>query len=191
MYNADIMEDDIAKVIISSGEIAERVSAMADEMVQTYGQPDEGITIVTVLAGSLVFLSDLIRRLPLRMRIALVTASSYAGKATTAGKIHLESTTLPDLRNRNVLIVDDIVETGGTLRLVQAAVRRLCPRRIRTAVLLRKTTKAPSDVPIDFVGFDIGDDFVVGYGLDYDGLYRNLPFIAVLKPEMYNAESAL
>lgn len=184
------MQDDIQRVVIAERAIKERVVEMAGEIADAYGPCTDGITIVTVLAGSLIFLSDLIRLLPIKMRVGLVAVSSYAGRTTASrGATTLGLGSLGDLRDRNVLIVDDIVETGRTLRIVQAEVRRLEPRSVQTAVLLRKMSRAPADVPVDYIGFDIEDVFVVGYGLDYDGLYRNLPYIAVLRPELYDTEA--
>lgn len=183
------MLDDVARVVVSERQIEARVAAMAEEIASFYADSKEGVTIVTILTGSLVFLADLIRRLPIRMRVALVTVSSYAGKTMQSRGAVLESAILPDLCNRDVLIVDDILDTGGTLRLVRDRLRAESPRSIRTAVMLRKRDKAPADLPVEFVGFDIEDEFVVGYGLDYDGLYRNLPYIGVLKPELYTTES--
>ncbi len=183
------MHSEIQKVVITERAIKERVVELAAEIAEVYGRCEDGVTIVTVLAGSLIFLSDLIRLLPIKMRVGLMAVSSYAGQTTTSRGAKLELTSLPDLRNRNVLIVDDIVETGRTLRIVQEEVRRLGPRSVQTVVLLRKTSRAPADVPVDFIGFDIEDVFVVGYGLDYDGLYRNLPYIGVLRSELYDAEA--
>lgn len=184
------MRNDVARVVISEREIATRVALMADEITAAYADSGEGITIVTILTGSLVFLADLIRCLPMRIRIALVAVTSYAGKTTESRGARLEYAILPDLYNCDVLIVDDILDTGGTLRIVQDLVRSGRPRSVRTAVLLRKHDVAPQDIPVDFVGFDIEDEFVIGYGLDYDGLYRNLPYIGVLKSELHEPEPA-
>lgn len=117
------------------------------------------------------------------LRIGLVTVSSYPGSSTRSAGAKLLTSSYPELQNRDVLLVDDILDTGGTLRLVQRDIRAAAPRSMRTAVLLRKMGKAPPDVTVDFVGFDIEDVFVVGYGLDYDGLYRNLPHIAEWRPD--------
>ena len=117
-------------------------------------------------------------------------ASSYAGKTTESRGARLEYAILPDLCNCDVLIVDDILDTGGTLRIVQDLVRSGRPRSVRTAVLLRKREVAPANLPVDFVGFDIEDEFVIGYGLDYDGLFRNLPYIGVLKSDFHERERA-
>jgi hypoxanthine phosphoribosyltransferase len=184
------MENDIARVLITEEALKKRVAVLATEITRSYADPQAGITIVTVLAGAIIFLGDLIRRLPIKIRIELVSVSSYRGRTTSPGDPILTPTSLPDLHGRDVLIVDDILDTGGTLRLVEDEVRRAGPRSIRTAVMLRKAGKAPPDVTVDFVGFDIEDAFVVGYGLDYGGLYRNLPFIAVLKPELYVSEGS-
>jgi len=175
------MRVEVGRIIITAEALEERVAGLAREIAASYAQDSGGLTIISVLAGAIIFVSDLIRRLPLQMRIGLVAVSSYPGDATVSMGPTLGSKILPDLRNRNVLIVDDILETGRTLRLVQGLVRRGGPREVRTAVLLRKASKAPPDLPVEFVGFDIGDRFVIGYGLDYDGLFRNLPYVAELE----------
>lgn len=179
------MERDIARVLITKQMPEERVSALATDIARAYPNPREGITIVMVPVGSIIFLADLIRQLPIKMRIGLLTVSSYPGATTGSQGASLTSTGFPDLRGRDVLIVDDILDTGGTLRLVRAEAGRAGPRSVKTAVLLRKADKAPPDVAVDFVGFDVEDAFLVGYGLDYDGLYRNPPYVAVLDPEVY------
>ncbi len=174
------MDQQIGDVVIPERAIRNRVAEMGDEILNAFGEPAEGITIVSVLAGSIVFLSDLIRQLPTKMRLGIVSVTSYPGRATSSKGAILETWKLPDLRNCHVLIVDDIVESGGTLRLVLDEIKKSAPRSVKTAVLLRKIAKAPKDLPIDFVGFDIDDAFVVGYGLDFDGYYRNLPYIATI-----------
>lgn len=186
------MHDDIAEVLISSEALHRRVVELGAQIAERYrdtaqpmvdGKP-EGVTLITILSGSIVFLSDLIRHLPIRMNLGLITVSSYPGRATTTQGSRVEEVSLPDVRNRRVLIVDDILDTGGTLRAVQRLLREAGASDVRTVVLLRKRSKAPADVPVDFVGFDVEDRFVVGYGLDYDGHYRNLPFIGTLKPSV-------
>jgi hypoxanthine phosphoribosyltransferase len=179
------MEDDIARVLITREEIARRVSEMADAIGRTYEEQEEGLTLVTILSGSLIFLADLIRCLPIRMKIGLITVSSYAGATTTSRGAKLLSEIRADVRGRHVLVIDDILDTGNTLRLVLERLGEHRPASLRTCVLLRKPTKAPPDVRADFVGFDIDDVFVVGYGLDYNDLYRNYPHIGILRPELY------
>jgi hypoxanthine phosphoribosyltransferase len=183
------MEDDIARILIPRDRIAARVGELAREIGAIYGTPDEGLTLVTILSGSVIFLADLIRELPIRMKIALITVSSYGGATTTSRGAAVVSELKADVRGRHVLVIDDILDTGGTLRLVTARLREQRPASLRTCVLLRKPSKAPPDVVADFVGFDIDDVFVVGYGLDFDDLYRNYPHIGVLRPELYATPS--
>lgn len=179
------MHRDIDRIIISQKQLQDRVTALAKEIASDYARSEEGLTLVTVLSGSVIFLADLIRQLPMKMRIDLVTVSSYEGKSTQSVEPKLHSDQPLMVRGRDVLIVDDILDTGKTLRLVRAWVKREKPKSVRTVVLLRKPAKAPSEVVVDYIGFDIEDLFVVGYGLDYNSLYRNLPYVAVLKPELY------
>ncbi len=180
------MDSDIARILIPRGKIARRVKELAEEIARTYeGDADAGITVVTILAGALIFVSDLMRRLPLRMKVGLIMVSSYAGPRTSPGEPKVIHGLNTDVAGRHVLLVDDILDTGGTLRMVRRRLEDAGARSIRTCVLLRKPAKAPPDVRADFVGFDIEDAFVVGYGLDFDDQYRNLPDIAVLREEIY------
>jgi hypoxanthine phosphoribosyltransferase len=182
------MNGDIATILIPRERIARRVREMAGEIERTYASDlDAGLTLVTILSGSLIFLADLIRCLPLRMKIGLITVSSYKGTRPTSPRVLQQLTT--DVRGSHVLLVDDILDTGGTLRLVRDQLLPAGPKSIRTCVLLRKPAKAPPDVPADFVGFDVEDVFVVGYGLDYNDHYRNLPDIAVLREEVYSSKA--
>jgi hypoxanthine phosphoribosyltransferase len=160
------------------------VQALAAAIAAAYGVDDRGLTLVPILSGSLIFLADLVRELPLKMKIALVQVSAYPGPARQAGQPATRLQLTADVRGRHVLVVDDILDSGRTLRHVQAMVAARQPASLRTVVLLRKPAKAPPDVPVDFVGFDIDDLFVVGYGLDYDDHYRNFPHIGVLRPEL-------
>jgi hypoxanthine phosphoribosyltransferase len=119
------------------------------------------------------------------MHIGLMTVSRYRGATTTGGDARIVQEVTVDIRNRHVLVVDDILDTGSTLRTVREQLGQLGPASLRICTLLRKPARAPKDLAPDFVGFDIEDVFVVGYGLDYNNQYRNLPDIAVLKPECY------
>ncbi len=179
------MEGDIQRILISRERISRRVSELAVDISATYRDGQASLIIVPILAGSVIFLADLIRHLPFKMKIGLMTVSSYRGATTQAGEARLVRDLNLDIRDRHVLIVDDILDTGNTLRMVIAELRQRNPASLRVCVLLRKTARAPRDVPVDFVGFDIEDVFVVGYGLDYNDHYRNWPDIGVLKPELY------
>lgn len=166
------------RVLIPEDEIRRRVDQVAAQIAAAYeGQP---LTIVSVLTGSLVFLADLIRRLDLPLRIALVQASSYRGATTTPGELHVQADLLPDLKGRHILLIDDILDTGKTLKHMVEHLRGLGTASVRTAVFMRKEGRQEVAIEPDFVGFTIPNEFVVGYGLDYDDEYRNLPFIGVL-----------
>lgn len=183
------MTCDLQRILIPRDRIARRVGELAREIARAYaGDEGAGITIVTILSGSLIFLADLIRELPFRTKIGLITVSSYRGATTRPAEARIGLEMNLDVAGRHVLIVDDILDTGGTVRLVRERVAACGAKTIRTCVLLRKPAKAPPDVPAEFVGFDISDDFVVGYGLDYNDYYRNLPDIGVLRPELYTSQ---
>ena len=184
------MQADIERVLISRRQIAARVGQLADQISGHYAKCSEGLVIVPVLAGAMVFLADLIRHLPLRMRIGLVGFSSYRGPASEPGDLACVRPLDMDVERRHVLVVDDILDTGRTLRRVVSDLRRMKPASVRTCVLLRKPGKTEGDFEPDFVGFDIEDVFVVGYGLDYDDQYRNWPDLVVLKPELYGTPRA-
>ena len=165
-------------VLLSAEQIQKRVGEMARQIGDDYGgQP---ITIVGVLTGSLIFLADLVRRLDLPLRIGLIQASSYRGSATAPGALRLGPDLIPDVRGRHVLLLDDILDTGQTLTHLVGHLRELRPLSVKVAVLLRKRGRQKVALEPDYHGFDIPDAFVVGYGLDHNDEYRNLPHIAVL-----------
>jgi hypoxanthine phosphoribosyltransferase len=183
-YNA-VMEGDLAKILIPREQIERRVQELGRDIAAVYGERPEGLVIAAILSGSIIFLADLIRCLPFKMRLGLMTVSRYRGATTSGGETRLIQDLSEDIAGRDVLVVDDILDSGGTLREVKRQLASRGPASLRTCVLLRKTAKAPKDVTADFVGFEIEDVFVVGYGLDYDGQYRNWPDIGVLRSELY------
>jgi hypoxanthine phosphoribosyltransferase len=166
------------EILIPAERIQARVSELARQIAHDYhNQP---ITIVGVLTGSLIFLADLIRRLDLPLRIGLIQASSYRGTATVAGELYVQPELIPDVSGRHVLLLDDILDTGQTLAYVSEHLGSLGVASLRVAVLLRKRDRQKVSFEPDYCGFDIPNAFVVGYGLDYNDEYRNLPYIAVL-----------
>jgi hypoxanthine phosphoribosyltransferase len=185
------MQADIDRVLISRQQIASRVKQLADQIALQYRDSPGGLVLVCILSGALIFLADLIRHLPMRMRIGLIGLSSYPGPTTAAHPPRLIKPLDIDIRIRHVLLIDDILDTGQTLRQVLDQLRQMHPASLRVCVLLRKPAKAPPDLVPDFLGFDIEDLFVVGYGLDYDDQYRNWPDIAVLKPQAYASAAPL
>jgi hypoxanthine phosphoribosyltransferase len=178
------MHEDIDRILLTNDRILDRVRELAREIVGCYDDAECGLTLVPILSGSIIFLADLIRELPLKMKLALVHVSTYPGKATQAQDTKTILEPVGDVAGRHVLVVDDILDSGRTLRRVHEMLARLQPASLRTAVLLRKPGKAPPEVSADFVGFDIEDEFVVGYGLDFDDHYRNFPHIGVLRREL-------
>jgi hypoxanthine phosphoribosyltransferase len=156
------------------------------------GVGPQGLTLVPVMSGAVVFTADLVRRLPVRLRVHPVSASSYPGRSVrSVGAVELRGLdALPqDLSGHDVLVVDDILDTGRTLARVLEAVRARGPRRLRSCVLLRKRRASPPLVEADLVGFEAPDEFVVGYGLDYDGWHRDLPDVAALASPIEGAEA--
>lgn len=179
------MEQDIDRILWRKEQIHARVRELAGQIAATYdGLPEPGLTLVPVLSGSIIFVADLIRELPLKMKIALVQVSAYPGRSVTAQTPRTLIELTGDIHGHHVLIVDDILDSGRTLARVQEQVRARNPASLRTAVLLRKRSRAPRDFPVDFVGFDVDDLFVVGYGLDFADHYRNYPHIGVLRREL-------
>lgn len=168
-------------VLLSAADLAagiDRLSAAVRESVE--GRP---LTIVGVLTGSIVVVSDLIRRLEGPIRLGMVWASSYRGTATRPGRLEMRLDQLPDLSGQDVLVVDDIFDSGRTLEALLAELRGRGAARVRSLVLLRKQGRSEVTITPDFVGFEIPDLFVVGYGLDFDGGFRHLPYVAALDPE--------
>ncbi len=176
-------QGDIERILIDRTRIATRVAEMgtqiASDLELTTGA--DRLVVVPVLTGALVFTADLVRTMPMRLRLELIEASSYPGRATTSQGVTLGSGPTDSLSGAHVLIVDDIFDSGRTLAAVRDLVAATNPASVRTAVLLRKEVERAVDMTPDYVGFDVPDAFVVGYGLDYDGWYRNLPNIAVLR----------
>lgn len=167
------------KIVLSESELREGVARLAEQIAAEY----EGrlLTIVGVLTGSVVLLADLIRLLPGPLRVGLVQARSYRGTATRPGPLAIHPELFPDIRGHDVLLVDDIYDTGRTLLALLTQIDELDPASVRSAVLLRKLGRSEVAIEPDYVGFEIPNEFVVGYGLDYNDLYRNLPYLAALE----------
>jgi hypoxanthine phosphoribosyltransferase len=176
--------EEVDHILITEREIARRIRRLSAEIERDFRGRE--MVVVSLLNGTVMFLADLIRHLSLPLRLDFIGVSSYGAGATSGELIFTKELRL-DVRGRDVLLVDDILDTGRTMKRVLAKLRRLRPRRVRTCVLLDKTTRRVEKIRADYVGFTIPDLFVIGYGLDYAERYRNLPFVGVLKPEMYRA----
>ncbi len=165
-------------ILITAEEIRARLGTLASEIVRAYeGKP---VTVVGILNGCLMFVADVVRRIDLPLRVAFVTASSYRGTNIVAAKLEIHDELLPDITGRNILLLDDILDTGKTLTRVVAHLIDRGASSVKVGVLLRKIGRQEVPFEPDFVGFTIPDKFVVGYGLDFNDEYRHLPYIAVL-----------
>lgn len=176
------------KTLISETEIRDRVLQLGETLSREYeGRP---LTILGVLTGSIVLLADLIRASSVPLRVALIQASSYGGTRTSPGELSINDALVPDLKGRDVVILDDIFDTGRTMVGLIQTVKSFEPRSVKSAVLLWKTERTEVEMQPDFFGFKIPDEFVVGYGLDYNDEYRHLPFIGVMEDEDLKSASS-
>ncbi len=184
------MSKPVGRVLIGRNEIAERTRDLgarltADllEDLQREGHGSESaqrIVLLPVLTGAMVFAADLVRSMPIAMQIRAISVSSYPGKATTSQGVTLRGDFPDDLAGTHVVLVDDIYDTGRTLAALQALVMKQAPASLRTCVLLSKQVERLAEATVEHVGFEIPAEFVIGYGLDFDGMHRNLPDIRVL-----------
>lgn len=176
---------DIERILIPRDRIAQRIRELAAEIRRDLDDlsRDGEIVLVPVMTGSIIFVADLMRELPHKIRISVLAASSYPGRATQSKGPPITSALPDDLAGKHVLIVDDILDSGSTIREIRQQISEKRPRSVQACVLLRKTRTSALETPCEYVGFDIPDEFVVGYGLDYDNYYRNFPHIGTLKQE--------
>jgi hypoxanthine phosphoribosyltransferase len=174
--------NEVEFILISQTGLARRVRSLARQIEEDFEGRD--LVIVALLNGTVVFLADLLRQLSMPLRLDFIGISSY-GNGTESTELVFTKELRLDVSGRDVLLVDDILDTGKTLARVSAKLHKLGPRQIKTCVLLDKPSRRVEKVTADYVGFIIPNHFVVGYGLDFAERYRNLPFVGVLRPEMY------
>lgn len=181
-----LVHGDIEKILIDRDRIAARIRELGAAIQRDLDAiEDEGeVVLVPVLTGSIIFVADLMRELSAKIRIGVVTVTSYPGSVMTSKGAQIAGALPRELEGKHVLIVDDILDSGGTIRLIRDVISRHHPRSIRACVLLRKQLESAMSTECEYVGFDIPDEFVVGFGLDYDDYYRNLPDICTLKREV-------
>jgi len=173
------MHQDIEKVLIDEAVIQKRLDVLAEKIMADFqGKP---LVVVALLKGALLFMADLLRRIPIPMEIECINVASYHGSTESSGTVQFLDKTLPDVKGRSVLLLDDILDTGGTLHAVIGKLNEQGAKEIKTCVLLTKDIPRERVREADYTGFVIGDEFVVGYGLDYEGRYRNLPYVGILK----------
>lgn len=175
------MRDDIAGILVTEAQIQQRLDTLAADIRRDYDGKD--LTLVPVLTGSVMFVADLLRRLPMELRLDFLGLSSYHGQTRSSGEVVVTKALRLDVRGRDVLVVDDILDSGLTLARIRELIAPLQPRSLKFCLLLEKEIPRAVECHADYVGFRIPNEFVVGYGLDYCERYRNLPYIGVLKPE--------
>jgi hypoxanthine phosphoribosyltransferase len=177
---------DVAEILITEDQIRGKVAELGAQLSADYA--GRSVTLVSVLKGSLPFMADLMRQISVPVTIDLMEVSSYGGQSTeTSGLVRILKDLSASIEDKDVVIVEDIIDTGLTLNYLVRYLRGKNPRSLRICALLDKPARRLVDIAIDYRGFTIPDQFVVGYGLDYGEHYRNLPFIGVLKPEVYTA----
>ena len=178
------LRDDVAKVLIPEDVLQRRVEELGQAITETYSDEDPPL-LVCVLKGAFVFLADLTRQMHVRHEVDFMETSSYGARTKSSGVVRILLDLERNIEGRHVLIVEDIVDSGRTLKYVTRNLQTRNPASVRVCTLLNKPSRRVMDVPIDFAGFEVPDEFVIGYGLDFDEEYRNLPFIGVLKKEVY------
>jgi hypoxanthine phosphoribosyltransferase len=177
------LETDVAEVLLSEEEIRARIADLGRRVSDDYAGHE--LTLVSVLKGSLPFMADLMRAITVPVRIDLMEVSSYGTATESSGLVRILKDLSASIEGRDVLIVEDIIDTGLTLNYLLRYLRGKNPRSLRICTLLDKPARRLVEIPVDYVGFTIPDRFVVGFGLDYGELYRNLRFVGVLRPEVY------
>jgi hypoxanthine phosphoribosyltransferase len=176
------MRGDLERVLFDEPAIHRRLDDIAAQISSDCR--DCELTVIAVLHGSLMFVADLLRRIPLPLKLDCMSVASYHGKAQSSSEVVFKEVTVPDVVGRDVLILDDILDSGHTLAAIRETLETAKPRSIRVCVLLSKKKQRARQVNADYVGFEIEDEFVVGYGLDFKERYRNLPYIGVLRKDL-------
>ena len=176
------MQEDLERTLFDEATIKARLDEIAAQISADYR--DRELTVIAVLNGSLIFMADLLRRIPLPLKLDCLSVASYHGGTKTSGEVVFKQVMLPDVEGRHILILDDILDSGLTLNAIRRKLQEAKPLSIRVCVLLEKKVQRAAPVHADYVGFEIGNEFVVGYGLDYMERYRNLPCIGVLRNDL-------
>lgn len=181
-----VLDDDIAQILVDEETIQQRVIALGEAISQAYEGQD--LVLVSVLKGSIIFMSDLVRSITVPHEIDFMATSSYGAATNSSGVVRILKDLNVSIQGRNILVVEDIIDSGHTLNYLLRLLLERQPASLRIVTLLDKPDRRAVPIDVDWVGFAIPNEFVVGYGLDYNELYRNLPYIGVLKPSVYGGE---
>ncbi|NLK22300.1 MAG: hypoxanthine phosphoribosyltransferase [Epulopiscium sp.] len=177
------MKNDIKKILFTEEELAKRVQELGEIISKDY--EGEEITVIGILKGSNIFMGDLIRKIDIPVYIDFMVVSSYGQSTESSGVVRVLKDLEQDIEGKNILIVEDVIDTGLTLNYLKENLLRRNPKSLRICSLLDKPARRKVDLFIDYIGFEIPDEFIVGYGIDYAEKYRSLPYVAVLKNEIY------
>ena len=182
------LHPDIEQILISEEQLHECAVNMGQAITRDYADASDNIVVVSVLRGAAIFMADLVRQIQLPLEMDYMAISSYGSGTQSSGVITVQKDITSDIRGKHVIIAEDIIDSGLTLRYTIEHLRGFGPASVEVAALLRKEREGQAEVDARYVGFTIPDAFVVGYGLDYAERYRNLPYLGILKPQVYGAE---
>lgn len=186
-----MINKDVAKILISEEELDRTVSRLADEINRDYAGEDKRLVLLCILKGSIVFMGDLMKKINIPLEIDCMRVSSYGAGTSSSGNVNIIMDIMrSDLHDCDLLIVEDIIDSGRTLAYLTKYLLNKGAKSVKTCTLLDKPSRRVVEFTPDYIGLEIPDEFVIGYGLDYDEKYRALPFVGVLKPEVYGGEDA-
>jgi hypoxanthine phosphoribosyltransferase len=180
------VRDDLEKILIGEAELAARVREMAGQISEDYASIESPLLVIGILRGAFIFMADLVRSVDIPVVVDFMALASYGTSTKSSGAVRILKDLNEDITGRHVLIVEDIIDTGLTLSYLAENLKARNPASLKTCTLLNKPLRRKVDIVPDYIGFEIEDLFVVGYGLDFAGNYRNWPFVGVLKPAAYN-----
>ncbi len=179
------MDQDIEKVVFTADQLQKKIAELGAQITADYKDAEEDIFCVGILKGAVLFYTDLVRQIKLPVNFDFMIASSYGNGTSTSGTVKILKDLDYDIEGKHLIVIEDIIDSGTTMHYLKRYFQERKPKTVRICSLLSKPSRRTVDVDIDYCGFEVPDEFLVGYGLDYAEKYRNLPYIGVLKPEVY------
>lgn len=180
-----MLKDDIAKIMFTQEDLQKKIAEMGAQITRDYAEAKETVYCVGILKGAVVFYTDLVRAIDMPVHFDFMIASSYGNETKSSGSVKILKDLDYDIEGKHLIVIEDIIDSGTTMNYLMKYFRERKPASVKLCSLLSKPSRRTVDVNIDYCGFEVPDEFLVGYGLDYAEKYRNLPFIGVLKPEIY------